>query len=247
LIFLIYLKLNSMNWRVNKIVLAFKIICLLIVGVSFTNCESNDLENSFKTSLCVVKQASGSSSSYLLLDNGAILNSDVVLDSTLYLANTRYLVTFILLDESVQSIDSAIEYPVKILEMQPVLIKTIVPMADTLSVSDADPVNIQKTPWFGGGYINIDFIFRFYETTSKHKIWLTADSLVQEGDKTYYYMSFVHHAAGDLTTNISSSLLSFDYADMTSLSQADSIRLVVKEWTTSGTTTISEYTFSTEH
>ena len=151
--------------------------------------DYTDVSTEYASGLCVVKQSEGLPV-YLLTDDSLQLHPVSTLDSTIYEPGNRYLVTYVLMD---QLSISGSAYSAKVLDMQPVLIKDAIERANLPGTAGSDPVNLINQPWFGGGFLNFEFSFRYNDASIKHSVWLVCDSLTEKNGCKKRYLTFMHH------------------------------------------------------
>lgn len=219
---------------------------ILLTGLVFavllnTGCSDDymDMTTSFQSDLCLVQQHHRGAPLQLLSDPGALLMPSADLDTTIYKAGDRFLVTYIPMDSTGTSPNKVMAIggrPVRVVDMQPVLVKPILDRADTSDLHGPDPVKLTTSPWLGGGFINLEFLLRFTNESIKHGVWLVADSMVHASGSTVAYLSFLHNANGDASTKVATSLVSFTLNALPGLDGADSLVIRVLEWTSNGNT-----------
>jgi hypothetical protein len=217
---------------------------ILLTGLIFavllnTGCSDDymDMTTSFQSDLCLVQQPLRGAPLQLLSDPGVLLMPSAELDTNVYKAGERYLVTYIPMDStgvSSNKLTAVSGRPVRIVDMQPVLVKPILNRADTLDLQGPDPVKLTTSPWLGGGFINLEFLLRFNNENIKHGVWLVADSMVHADGATVAYLSFLHNANGDASTKVATSLVSFPLNTLPGIDGADSLVVSVLEWASSG-------------
>ncbi|HBL73298.1 MAG TPA: hypothetical protein DD409_10805 [Bacteroidales bacterium] len=212
----------------------------LIVAVLLnTGCSDDylDMTTSFQTDLCLVQQPVRGGSLQLLSDPGAWLIPSAELDTELYKPGERFLVTYIPMDSTgalpgkFMAVNGR---PVKVVDMQPVLVKSILERNDTLVPVGPEPVKLTTDPWLGGGFLNLEFLLRFADENIKHGVWLVADSMVSKSDAIVAYFTFLHNANGDGSTRTVTSLVSFTLMSLPGIDRADSLVVSVLEWGGSG-------------
>jgi len=197
-------------------------IVLLLALLTTTSCSKEDLSNNtyYESAWCVV-QGKGSQLVFVA-DNKDLLKPSESLDSNLYKAGERYRVFYISLGN--QSTYSAVSGAklVEITNLQPVFVENVM-MHAAYNGSVNDPVWLNVDPFFGGGFLNLDFHFDSSDPLTKHGIHLLQDSLVNRK----LYLRFGHDAKGDAKVNTASALASFPTNSFQRAPEADSLIVFV--------------------
>lgn len=220
--------------RLRILLVGLTVVALLSVGCSD---EYKDMTTSFQTDLCVIAQSHKDQSLSLITDIGALLFPAAELDSQYYKVGDRYLVTYIPMDSTGTTPGKLLAVsgrPVRVLEMQPVLVKPILDPSDSTGALGDDPVKLTTFPWLGGGFLNMEFKLRYHNETIKHGVFLIADSTVTRQDGATIYLTFKHNANGDGTNLLAASLVSFSLSSLPDLALADSLVVSLLEWTDNG-------------
>jgi hypothetical protein len=184
-----------------------------------TSC-TKDLRESRQSDWCVV--CGRGDFLYFVSDDEEILRPDETLDSLMFQAGDRYKIYYM-------NLEGDGLYPnrdgkdIKLEEFEPVLVKNIV----TAEVNGyTDLVRLNRTPFFGGGYLNLDFSYGLTLTSGiLHQLQLVQDSTRGR----ILQLRFVHNAKGDLPRQAESALMSFPLASLRDKSQADSLYIRVSE------------------
>ena len=206
----------------------------LIMAVSLTACTSDylDMSTLFRSELCVVQNSTGSSIS-LLTDNGRLLNPNSEMDTDTYKPGSRYMVTYIIVDSTSQSLSGpdSYSYSVSVKELQEVLVKPILrPEELTTPIVNEDPIRLLSQPWLGGGFLNLEFMLRYENPNIKHAWLMLVDTTRTENGSLNTYLTFFHDALGDGQVKTASTLVSFDCANLPYREQSDSLIIRVFEW-----------------
>lgn len=199
-------------------------ILLVLALLATPSCMNEDLSNHtyYESAWCVV-QGRGSQMAFFT-DGKDILKPSESLDSTRFKAGDRYRVFYIPLgNQSYYSTVSGAKL-VEITNFQPVYVEDIM-MHATYHGSVNDTVWLNAAPFFGGGFLNLDFQFYSSETEIKHGIHLLQDSLVNRK----LYLRFGHDAKGDAKGNAASALASFPTNSLQHASDADSLIILIQD------------------
>jgi hypothetical protein len=188
---------------------------ILFLTMTSVSCANEDLysENSFEADLCVVKGRGGSM--YFFTDKGLLLYPSETLDSTSISPGDRLMVTYVSL--GVNGSYTIPGYTVKVVNMQQVLVRDVV--STTGSVAAKDLIWIVNDPFFGGGFLNFEFKYKYSNSEIKHGIYLVQDSISNGA----IYLRFAHEANGDEAVNTASALASFPLSSFNGFSDADSL------------------------
>lgn len=173
----------------------------------------------------------------LYSDEGRVLDPVSDLDSVVYKPGNRFRVTYILVD-SINSSPSGTQnafYSVRIKDLQPVLVKPIMSAGEVASpIENEDPVKLLSTPWFGGGYLNMEFKLKYENPTIKHAWLMVVDTTKMENGSLNTYLTFIHDARGDGRAKTTLTLVSFDCNNLPYRHQSDSLVIRLFEWDDSG-------------
>jgi hypothetical protein len=201
----------------------YPLLLLMLCGA----CSEEDysLNTDYVIDYCVV-QGHGSQLCFLS-DNGGLLNPSETLDSTLYLPDDRYRVTYVALSNNGDA--SAAGTTIRIVGTpQAVLVKDVT-QSDLFYGDLNDQIWLVDDPQFGGGFLNFEFSFGYSDSNIKHGIYLIQDSLAQKK----IYLTFGHQAYNDISSYTATALASFPLSSIVDLQKADSLIIHVLEGTSS--------------
>jgi hypothetical protein len=193
---------------------------LALVGIFTTSCSKEDMNDytHHESDWCVV-QGRGSKLCFLA-DDQEILKPLEPLDSMRFLAGDRYWVYYVPID----TIGALTGTLVQLENYQPVVVKDAV-MAGSFSGSINDIIWLNEDPFFGGGFLNMDFSYSRSGPDSEHGIHLLQDSISHRK----IYMRFGHNAKGDSPVSTATALISFPISSINYRSVADSLVIRVLE------------------
>jgi hypothetical protein len=209
-------------------------LLVLILTVTLTACSSDylDMSTSFRSELCVVQRNPDKSLS-LLSDKGNELNPISELDSATYKPGSRYMVTYIVLDSTEQSLAAYLSrrYTISVKDIQLVLVKHIIRAEDLPApIEGEDPIRMLSQPWLGGGFLNMEFMLRYQNEDIKHTWLMLIDSTRTENGSLKTYLTFIHNVNGDVQEKTTSTLVSFDCTNLPYREESDSLIIRIFEW-----------------
>jgi hypothetical protein len=189
---------------------------ILLLTITTVSCTDGDFsENSFEADFCVVKGQG--SWMFLLTDGGSLLYPTESLDTSIS-PGDRFVVTYVSLSKSEYSSDQQ-GYTVRVVNLQPVLVKDVNLSTDDVPVAANDLVWVVNSPFFGGGYLNFEFKYMYSDLSIKHGIYLMQDSIRNRS----IYLRFTHEANGDAAISTASALASFPLSSISGMADADSL------------------------
>jgi len=209
-------------------------VCVLLM----TACgDSVDISTTYQSVLCVVVSNTGNQVT-LLTDEGERLNPVTAADSSLYKEGERLLVTYVRMKSGAASQDGL---PVSVVDVMPVLILPVKKSVQMAEKSATSPVSLSKVPWFGGGFLNLEFHFKYDNPQIKHSVFLVYDSICPTARGTTAYLSFRHYPNGDAAKTVTSTIVSFTGKTVEELRSADSLVIHSDEWTKEGKSMAKSY------
>lgn len=215
-------------------VVCWMTICLLFV----TSCsESVDITTTYQSDLCVVFSNAGNQVT-LLTDEGEWLNPVTTNDSSYYKEGERLLVTYVRMKSGSSSQGG---WPVSVVDVMPVLVLPVKKSIQLTEKSANSLIKLSKEPWFGGGFLNLEFNFKYDNPSIKHSIYLVYDSISQNAFGTTGCLSFWHYPNGDAPKKVASTIVSFTGKTIEEMRLADSLAIHTNEWTKEGKSIMKIY------
>jgi len=197
-------------------------LLLVLALLTATSCSNDYLSNNtINESAWCMAQGRGNQLS-LITDDKSILKLSESSDSILFLTGLRYRVFYILLGDQGYYASVPGSKLVKITDEQPVIVEDVI-LSSLFTGSVNDPVWRNDKPFFGGGFLNLDFQFLSSSSGILHGIHLLQDSLVNRK----LYMKLGHFANGDVTGSRVSALASFPISSIQNASNADSLIILM--------------------
>lgn len=194
----------------------------LLIVLFFTLMSCSNYVDDYQSKWCVV-QGTGQNLRFLA-DDGTVLKPSEPLDTANFKVGDRYRVLYMLLGTTSYYSTSSVAQLVEIEHLQRVLVKNI-NTGDSLKLMHSDPISINQYPFIGGGFLNFDFNFEFYNYNVKHSIELVQDTLVGRVCR----MRFLHLAKNDYGPNLAAALVSFPIRTI-DRSQTDSLVVEVMQY-----------------
>jgi len=210
-----------------KINIIAKILIIIISCTLFNACTIDhfDSGNYYTSALCTVKTTNQT----LCLENdeGITLIPYYSEDLKGYKEGERVFVTYNYVKSSSTSTPST-TLSIMIYDIQAIPVINI-QKREELAYAVNDPVWLISKPWYGGGFINIEFDFRHSSLDLQHTVHMLYDKTETVNGKKVLYLIFGHNAKNDPKRTKSPAFVSVRTNNSSYLNQVDSIVISVKE------------------